>query len=372
MDVLQFENICKDGNGEEATKYFKNNFNVYNININHGFCILKAACENGYLNIVQSLLFMKPDIKIYTNDKCIFNQVCCNGHLHVAKYLLSIEPNNNMFVNSGFSGACINGHLQLAQYLLSIEPDIDVSADNNNVFNEACGNGHLHVAQWLLSIKPDIDVSDEMALVYSCNGGHLHIAKWVYSLNKNIQIDKHSYDEEFAGACYHGYLEMAQWLYSLIPGGITIFSVYSGADCDAFYGALYNGHIHVAQYLLSIATPEEINEIDYENHLIMACLLNNFNVVKWLLEIKPNINLSKDNNYAFKMSCEYNNVQIAQYIQSVSPFNYIININSNKINNYVVLPEKKTKLVSIIWLLKQVGYENMVNATLLDKIQETL
>ena len=120
-----------------------------------------------------------------------------------------------------FRGACENGHLELAQSLYETKPTIDISAENEWVFRWACLKGHLDVAQWLYKIKPTIDISakNEWAFGWACGNGYLDVAQWLYTIKPTIDISAKN-EEAFREACENGHLELAQWLQTLMPYGL--------------------------------------------------------------------------------------------------------------------------------------------------------
>jgi hypothetical protein len=49
-------------------------------------------------------------------------------------------------------------------------------------------------------------------------------------------------------------------------------------------------------------------------------------VVQWLYEIKPNINISACNDYAFRFACSQGHLNVAQWLYEIKPY---INISAN-------------------------------------------
>ena len=67
---------------------------------------------------------------------------------------------------------------------------------------------------------------------------------------------------------------------------------------EAFILACRQGHLNIARYLL------EVNpSIREEEAFISACHGGHIDVVRYLLEIKPTINISDNNESAFRGAC---------------------------------------------------------------------
>jgi hypothetical protein len=67
-----------------------------------------------------------------------------------------------------------------------------------------------------------------------------------------------------------------------------------------------------------------------------ACTQGNLEVAKWLLEVKPDINISIDHDWAFRGACEKGHIEVVKWLQSLCPEKYHIEIINNKIISYKV------------------------------------
>ena len=51
--------------------------------------------------------------------------------------------------------------------------------------------------------------------------------------------------------------------------------------------------------------------------------MGHLEVAQWLLTVKPNIDISANNEYAFCCVCEYGHLEVAQWLLSIKPDIYI-------------------------------------------------
>jgi hypothetical protein len=60
-----------------------------------------------------------------------------------------------------------------------------------------------------------------------------------------------------------------------------------------------------------------------------ACLKGHLSVAQWLLSVKPDINISANYECAFMYACVYGRLLVAQWLQSLKPNLYVINYNDD-------------------------------------------
>jgi hypothetical protein len=83
------------------------------------------------------------------------------------------------------------------------------------------------------------------------------------------------------------------------------------------YGAR-NGDLNVMQKILNI--PSNIFSIQiFEDTFNDAYLKNHLVMTKWLCEIKPDINISAENDYVFRFACENGHLVIAKWLYKIKP-----------------------------------------------------
>ena len=81
----------------------------------------------------------------------------------------------------------------------------------------------------------------------------------------------------------------------------------------AFRLACYCGHLKVAKWLLKIKPDINIS-VKNEWAFIVACCNGHLELAKWLLEIKPDINIIAGNEWAFRYSILIIKKWLAHYI----------------------------------------------------------
>jgi len=87
---------------------------------------------------------------------------------------------------------------------------------------------------------------------------------------------------------------------------------------SAFRIACGYGHLAVAQWLLSVKPDINISAEDnwaFSN----ACEMGHLEVAKWLLQVKPDIDISTYEEYAFRQACSKGHLEVAQWLLSVKP-----------------------------------------------------
>ena len=240
-------------------------------------------------------------------------QACMSGNLELAKSLLEQKPTIDICDEKAFVEACRYGHLELAKWLLEQKTTIDISANNDEAFVSACSNGSLEVAKWLLKIKPTIDIYAcykyccNLSYKFTCNSRKLEVLKWLRILYtvKTIKINT----EEIAKKNTE---EIAKKNTVKVTKKIfeyPILNIYSAnptlntpaVDSQSFRYACITDYLEVVEWL------QNINSADInvsENELfIYVCETSSLELAKWLIEEYPNIDISAENDDAFRKAC---------------------------------------------------------------------
>lgn len=79
-----------------------------------------------------------------------------------------------------------------------------------------------------------------------------------------------------------------------------------------------NGLLNIAKFILLLKPNINISA-DNEYPFCKACQNGYIDVAKWLLSIKPNINISTDNEYSFCLACYNGHLEIAKWLLEIKP-----------------------------------------------------
>ena len=91
-----------------------------------------------------------------------------------------------------------------------------------------------------------------------------------------------------------------------------------------------------------------------EDAFCMACENCHLDVCQWLLQQKPTINISAYNELAFREACINVHLHIAQWLQSLKPYLYVIEYDENgQYKGYEVRSKEETNWEQrkyLVWL----------------------
>ena len=79
--------------------------------------------------------------------------------------------------------------------------------------------------------------------------------------------------------------------------------------------------------------------------------------------MKPTINVSANNEFAFRRSCHYGQLEVAQWLRSLDPFKY--NVEKCEVNTV-----KNKELTGLLYLLIASGNEHVLHADVVDAINK--
>ncbi len=294
-----FKYACGNGHLELARWIYNGGTGVGKINIsidnNEPFT---KAFSNGFIEMVDWLYTLAEDLGgnlpadlIAHAEEC-GKIVCPKGGIEVMRWLYKIKGYSYNHIDY-FKLAITNGHYKLAKWLYSVNPDVKITDQDEEIFCICCEKGYLDIIEWLLKVKPDIDIhiNDSYPFIIACEKGHIDIIQYLYKFNRNFNLGK-TFSYGFVLACANGYIEIAQWLYLTKPNLIEE----GGDECiNGFY-----------EYI--------------------CCEEGNIQVAKWLFNILPPFDITNNNDYIFVKACENKHVDIAEWIQSLKPYRYKLNI----------------------------------------------
>jgi ankyrin repeat protein len=110
---------------------------------------------------------------------------------------------------------------------------------------------------------------------------------------------------------------------------------------NAFREVYENGNLKLAKFLLEVKPTIDVfaNDecafcmacqnglleiIDNEEVFRWACEEGYLEVAKWLLEVNPDIDISAKDDLAFRTACEEGHLEVAKWLQSLFPERYHI------------------------------------------------
>jgi hypothetical protein len=103
-----------------------------------------------------------------------------------------------------------------------------------------------------------------------------------------------------------------------------------------FHAACIDGHLHIVKWLLQVKPDINISD-ENEKAFLLACDFNHLQLAKWLLQVKPDINVSASKDIAFRSASFQDRVKMAQWLHQIRPYHYILELNDkNQIIHYEV------------------------------------
>jgi len=132
-------------------------------------------------------------------------------------------------------------------------------------------------------------------------------------------------------------------------------------DVRSLYEYCENGNISmIIEYLDEIKDIKKINKEVLEIMFMQSCEFGHIEIAKLLLKIRPELNISCEDNYAFNYACINNHLDIAQWLYSINPNIPMIDIEMK--NNEIISPINlalENKSIDIIDWIKEVKNLNI-------------
>jgi len=278
----QFQNLICNGTNQELIDFYDDNKDRINLSHRNEQAFL-ISCKRGKINIIKWLFEVKKDINILIFNELPFMTACSNGFLDIAEFIYEKYKEINHISDryeEAFFDSCIspswmgsNDNIEISKWLLKIKPDIDISRNEEKAFRNACTFGKLNIAKWLLEIKPDINIVilNNFAFVFSCIENHIEVVQWLLQIKPDIYESYHN-ESIFRECCKWGNLDILKLLYEKIP--ISVID----------------------------------NSVNFNLCFYIACKYIRNDIIHWLLEKKPDIDMTFNNNKAFYKVSNYENI----------------------------------------------------------------
>jgi hypothetical protein len=295
-----------------------------------------------------------------------------NSNFDIIKYFIELEPElkKNKILESIFSELCTEGNFKVAKFLHEQNSDLDLATKNNIALYCGIEAKDFDFLQWLLNENKNINKQHIIqCFTNACHKKQFDIADFFYKEKTNIlqlrfiqDILKDMCDNEVK-LSLDDRIEVINWILLKVPKK-TIRH-----DNDIMFTTACKGvcGLELVQYLLELEPTInilaenckgfknacekgqfEIAKFLYEKNnkinisasnefaFCSACSNGYFEIAQWLLIIKPDINLSVDNEYPFRMSYYNGYTEIAKWLLSIKP-----DINIRAKNDWLFTAECK-------------------------------
>lgn len=301
-------------------------------------------------------------MSITSNPQQLFNYLCgVQGDCDTAKRLFDLKPTLCSIQSDTLINVCKNAHLDVLNWLLWLlaipsTSSTIVSTDIDTCKRIAFDTANFEMAKLLLVFQRFVTIND-MKYFLTISGLHENVecAKWIIDFAKDhnelFKVRNAVYELfirmcktplvnavktffemliylefnttlistdgcAFSNACSHGCLDTMLWLLSVCPA-----SEHSVATIKhAFKMSCENGHVNTARYVFDhLSAYVRITSADINAAFRMACHEGHLCLAKWLFGLKPNFNVSGQNDCAFRYACEGGHIDVAKWLVSVKP-----------------------------------------------------
>lgn len=285
---------------------------------------LLLACKSNDLKKVESIL-SNCDEKIINQPNSKLETplfwACEKDNFEIAKML--IEHGAIKSINESLQSPILSSYEQgdkkIFVYLLKNGADLNqkIYGMKGSIIHLACLEDDLKMVKFLVQHGYEVDnraESNETPLMIACCEKNIEIAKYLLSAGASLEKVDNNGMNAFFYAIQTGSIKMIDLM--LANGGNINSKKFHDGRTLLIHSILINNN-KVTKYLISKGA--DVNMPDYNNTtpLFFACYMNNFEIVKLLIDngAKESINKCDNNkNTAIKIAYEFGYEKIVNYL----------------------------------------------------------
>ena len=369
-----FANLCRLGKFNAAQKYYSDNHKDIDIHYDDEYAF-GWACQNGHFDIVKWLYnFGNINMKIKHNQA--FRGACLNGHLDIAKWYIEQAHDIDIFAgkkdNTAFELAWSNMNYHIIEWLITL-PNFKTKVSKNiptmsYVFLHICSCNEAKVAKLMFEEFLDARLnlwSIEQIVTDVCSkSGNIEIIEIIL---QRISQHKNIIKKCFISACSNNNNDVVKYIastFSDIPikdilrsscirkdinivKSIAMFKNKDYTNMLLEYGCKTND-VDFIKRLIDHDYDYDIDKVltrDYKCYkpeileIILkdikldiktfqeACSNGNMPLVKYLSINIQDLDITQDNDFAFKIACKNKHIKVIKFLCSINPnYSYTIAI----------------------------------------------
>ena len=369
-----FQQACYHGNIEFA-EWLLQIFTDIDISSDDDFA-LKWSIIRTHKKIYDWLLNLKEkDFNLIKISEFVFEMSCHHDNLYSAKWMFEINPNISFIKNPIYHFLRYD---KFDKYDLN-ENDKDVDSDDNsddislssynsdlsmelelidNPISVVFSRHFLNLSRWLYEIiSPQIKFTPKEAesiLFSSCIKDNLDFSKWFYSIIDKSYVKYFKINDFFEKTILYKRFEVLKWLFEIFPdvqldySKIIMNTVHN--DISSYNTVNNNDELtfNIFQYLFSKIIDKNMkNQIDYKELFLRICSFGNSKLLNFIIDLGYEFDIDYENYKPFYYACLCDNIDMAKYLLEKYP-NIDISLNNDFIIKNCIM--KDSNLNTIRWL----------------------
>jgi hypothetical protein len=280
---------------------------------------IKAVDRNDF-EMLDWIVKKNPNVNTLYKGSYFYNIYNIDEAIRMMKLLIKLDHKNIGLVHKDFIRKMIyEKKFAFIQWLINKDEQMIIRLINHEIIMLLIIHNEFQMIKWIMERNPLMIISETVTihtilkLIDNKDKYVIDLAKWIMGF---YEFKRENIDNDIKKIVDKN-IDFLEWIKASTNHSQRIMNSISKEIMDRF---ISNGNQKFIEFLIE-KCPEKKELIDYES-LKCAIMNNRYELALWIVQMNPNINITKNENELLKKSLEHNKSdhQITKWLLTLDPY----------------------------------------------------